>query len=462
MEKQEELQQRKLGKGRLLLFPLPFQGHINPMLQLANILHSKGFNITIIHTSFNSPNISSYPHFTFENISEDSPTGCTDLLGNVNNIILLVKLINEVCFDPFRDCVKKLISNSSAEDPIRCLISDALLYFTQAVADLVKLPRIVLRTSSLFSFHVFHSLPLLLQKGYLSMEDSESETPVLEVPPLKIKDVLLTFKNGGEAQSEMLSKIISETKEASGIIWNSFQELEQSILPTIQQEFPIPNFTIGPFHKYFTASASSLLAQDQTALSWLDMQAPLSVLYVSFGSIAAIDKTEFFEMAWGLANSKQKFLWVVRPGVIRGSEWLEPFPAGLLDAVSERGHIVKWAPQQEVLAHPATACFWSHCGWNSTLESICEGVPMICSPSFGDQLTNARYVEAVWKVGLVLENGIKREEITKAIRRVMIDQEGKEMKMRMSCLKEKVNFCLTKGGSSNKSLDSLVSFILTF
>ncbi|KAL1812401.1 hypothetical protein ACET3Z_022466 [Daucus carota] len=449
-------------KGRLLLFPLPFQGHINPMLQLANILHSKGFNITIIHTSFNSPNKSSYPHFTFESFSEESLAGCTSLLGNVKDIILLLNLMNKVWFDPFLDCVKRLLSNSSAEDPIRCLISDATLYFTQAVADLLKLPRIVLRTSSLSSFHVFHAFPLLLQKGYLSMEDSESEAPVLEAPPLKVKDVSLTFKIEGEALDVMLSGLMSGTKAASGLIWNSFEELEQSVLPTIQQEFPIPNFTIGPFHKYFTASASSLIAQDQTALSWLDMQAPQSVLYVSFGSLAAIDKTEFFEMAWGLANSKQKFLWVVRPGGIRGIEWLEPFPDELLEAVSERGHIVKWAPQQEVLAHPATACFWSHCGWNSTLESICEGVPMICSPSFGDQQTNARYIEAVWKVGLVLEKEIEREEITRAIRRVMVDEEGIEMKKRISSLKEMANICLMEGGSSYRSLESLVSFILSF
>ncbi|KAK1359622.1 UDP-glycosyltransferase 76F1 [Heracleum sosnowskyi] len=451
-----------MSKGRLLLFPLPFQGHINPMLQLANILHSKGFDITIIHTSFNSPNTSNHPHFTFESFAEETLAGYdTSLLGNVKNVILLLNLVNKVWFHPFRDCVKRLLSNSSAEDPIRCLISDATLYFTQAVTEGLELPRIVLRTSSLCSFHVFHSFPLLLQKGYLSMEDSESETPVVEVPPLKVKDLSSTFKIEGEALDVMLSGLMSGTKAASGLIWNSFEELEHSTLPTIHQEFPIPNFTIGPFHKYFTATASSLLAQDQTALSWLDMQAPLSVLYVSFGSIAAIDKTEFFELAWGLANSKQRFLWVVRPGVIRGSEWLEPFPAGLLEAVSERGHIVKWAPQQQVLAHPATACFWSHCGWNSTLESICEGVPMICSPSFGDQPTNARYVEAVWKVGLVLENGFEREEITKAIRRVMVDQEGREMKMRMSCLKEKVNICLMEGGSSYKSLESLVSFILS-
>ncbi|KAL8097890.1 UDP-glycosyltransferase 76B1-like [Apium graveolens] len=460
MEKQEAnsklLQARKMY-GRLLLFPLPAQGHINPMLQLANILYSKGFNITIIHTSFNFPNKSNYPHFTFEAIPEESLTGFPTRQGSVTKIVLL----NKVCFDPFRDCVKRLLSNSSADDRIFCLITDALLYFTKDVADLLKLPRIVLRTSSLSAFHVYYLYPILLQKGYLSVKDSNSEAPVSEAEPLKVKDIPQTYQIEGEDLGMMIAEMMTGTKAASAILWNTFEELEQSVLPTIQQNFPIPSFTIGPFHKYFTASASSLLEQDKTAISWLDMQAPLSVLYVSFGSLAAIDKTEFFEMAWALANSKQKFLWVVRPGVIRGSEWLEPFPDGLQEAVSERGHIVKWAPQQEVLAHPATACFWSHCGWNSTLESICEGVPIICSPSFGDQPTNARYVEAVWKVGLVLENGIKREEIERAIRRVMIDQEGKEMRMRMSCLKKKVNLCLMEGGSSYKSLEGLVNFILS-
>ncbi|XP_017256569.2 UDP-glycosyltransferase 76B1 [Daucus carota subsp. sativus] len=445
--------------GRLLLFPLPFQGHINPMLQLASILYSKGFNITIIHTFCNSPNKSNYPHFAFEAISEETLTASPTMQGSVTNVVLL----NKVCFDPFRDCVKRLLSNASADEPILCLITDALLYFTQAVADLLMLPRLVLRTSSLSAFHVLRLHPVLLQKGYLSEGlDSHSDAPVPEAQPLKVKDISRTYKIEGEDLAEIISGMVMGIKASSGIIWNTFVELEQPVLNTIQQNFPIPSFTIGPFHKYFTASASSLLEQDRTAISWLDMQAPLSVLYVSFGSVAAIDKSEFFEMAWGLANSKQKFLWVVRPGVIRGSEWLEPFPPGLQEAVSERGHIIKWAPQQEVLAHPATACFWSHCGWNSTLESVCEGVPMICSPSFGDQPTNARCVETVWKVGLVLENGFEREEIERAIRRVMIDQEGKEMKMRMSCLKEKVNLCLMEGGSSYKSLEDLVSFILSF
>ncbi|XWS74885.1 hypothetical protein CRYUN_Cryun01aG0036800 [Craigia yunnanensis] len=111
--------------------------------------------------------------------------------------------------------------------------------------------------------------------------------------------------------------------------------------------------------------------------------------------------------------------------------------------VGERAHIVKWAPQQEVLAHPSTGGFWTHCGWNSTLESLCEGVPMICQPSFGDQKIDARYISHVWRVGVHLEYKIERGEIERAIRRLMVEAEGQEMRDRIKLLKEKINLSKT-------------------
>ncbi|KAH0689346.1 hypothetical protein KY289_016704 [Solanum tuberosum] len=226
-----------------------------------------------------------------------------------------------------------------------------------------------------------------------------------------------------------------------------------------REDFPIP---IGPFHSHFPASSSSLMSQDQTSISWLDTKPPKSVIYVSFGSLAAIEINEFLEIAWGLANSNHPFLWVVRPGLIRGSEWIELLPSEFLETVDGRGHIVKWAPQQQVLTHPAVGAFWTHSGWNSTLESICEGVPMICMPCFGDQMVNARYVSHVWKVGVQLENGLKRTNIENAIRTLMEEEEGKQIKERMLELKEKANSCLKPGGSSYESLRSLTSYISSF
>jgi len=153
-------------KGRrVLLFPLPFQGHVNPMFQLAQILHSKGFSITVIHTTFNSPNPSNYPHFSFSFIQDGfSQTQSSDLLS------FLVEL-NLKCVAPFKDCVEKLLrSDEAVEEPVVCLISDVMCHFTRGVADNLKLPRIVLRTGGASSFVAFTAYPLFRQRGYISTQ----------------------------------------------------------------------------------------------------------------------------------------------------------------------------------------------------------------------------------------------------------------------------------------------------
>ncbi|KAF2294881.1 hypothetical protein GH714_025888 [Hevea brasiliensis] len=416
------------------------------------------------------------------------------------------------------------------------------------------------------------------------------EEPVQVLQPLKVKDIPEIKTSKPEGLHELINRMVKQAKASSGIIWNSFEELEQDELTTLGKDFPVPIFPIGPFHKYFPASSSSLLTQDQSCISWLDTQVPNSALYVSFGIIAAINEAEFQEIAWGLANSKQPFLWVVRPGLVLGSEWLEPLPDGFLEMIRGRGrivkwapqqevlarpaiggsfrdslvkllldvkeepiaclitdadwhfkqltnrrpklhflagqkapnsviyvsfgsiaeineaefleiawglansnqpflwvvrprlvrgsewieplpdgfqerlggigHIVKWAPQKEVLAHPAIGGFWTHNGWNSTLESICEGVPMICHPISGDQKVNARYVTDIWRIGLHLEKKLERGEIERAVKRLIVEADGQEMRKRIMSLKEKVEICLKQGGSSYDSLERLTDYIL--
>ncbi|KAK8549418.1 hypothetical protein V6N13_027172 [Hibiscus sabdariffa] len=452
------MEQRK-GR-RLVLFPLPLQGHINPMLDLANILHSRGFSITIIHTTFNSPEPSNYPCFAFRFISENLPehhrTCCkTDLVA-------FLSMLNMKCGPPFRDCLADLLSDAS-EEPIACLISDAILYFTQDVASDLKLPRLVLRTGAASSFCVFAAFPLLREKGYLPIQDSRLEEPVVELPPLRVKDLPSIHTSDPEDLYKVVNSMVSQSKASSGIIWNTFQELEPTALETLHQQLGVPLFPIGPFHKRFaaTSSPSGPLTHDETCIPWLDKQVPQSVVYVGFGSLATISETQFLEIAWGLANSDQPFLWVVRPGLIHGSTWLEPLPNGFLEALGGRGHIVKWAPQQQVLAHPSVGAFWTHNGWNSTLESICEGVPMICMPCFTDQRVNARFVSEVWGIGLQLEKGVERGEIERTIKRLMVEKEGENIRERMLRLKEKSDLCLSRDGSSRQSSDNLVRHILS-
>ena len=123
---------------------------------------------------------------------------------------------------------------------------------------------------------------------------------------------------------------------------------------------------------------------------------------------------------------------------------------------------MKWAPQKEVLAHGAVGGFWSHCGWNSTLESVCEGVPMLCRPYFGDQGLSAKYVCSVWKVGLELEGVLERGKIERAIRRLMVETEGVEIGKTAKDLKHKAELCLSEDGSTYNALNELEQHILSF
>ncbi|XP_061995382.1 UDP-glycosyltransferase 76F1-like [Rosa rugosa] len=451
------MEQRK-GR-RLILFPLPFQGHINPMLELANILHLKGFSITIIHTNFNSLNPSSHPHFTFHSI----PDGLSESEASTKDIIFLVSVLNAKCVEPFRECLASLLSDVS-EEPVACLISDAIFHFAQSVADSLKVPRVVLRTGGASSFTVFAAFPLLREKGYIPIQDSRLEEPVAEFPHLKVKDLPVLKGCDSEEYYQLADGMSNGTKSSRGLIFNTFEDLEEQALGKIRQEFPIPIFPIGPFHNCFPAASSSLplSTEDKSCISWLNSQAPKSVVYVSYGSIAAIKEAQFLEIAWGLANSKRPFLWVIRPDSIHGgSQWLELLPNEFLENLNGRGHIVKWSPQKEVLSHAAIGIFWTHSGWNSTLESICEGVPMICMPCFNDQLVNARYVSNVWKVGLQLESGAERGDIERTIRKLMVEKEGEEIRARSLKLMEKANLCFKQDGSSYQSLDGLVKHILS-
>ncbi|KAL8136656.1 hypothetical protein V2J09_002657 [Rumex salicifolius] len=436
---------------RIVFFPLPLQGHINPLFQLAEIFYTKGFSISIICSRFNALNPENHPHFTFHTIDD----GLSEDDATMKDIIALTIKLNETCAISLKECLSEMLSGSSAQERVACLISDAMCYSSQDVADSLGIRRFALRTSGISAFASSLAYPLVVEKGYLSMQDTEAMVP--ELPPLRIKDIPRVKTQVPGLYEELLSHMVKATKLSSGLIFNSFEELESRSLATVYQDLCISIFPIGPFHKRAPPTSSSLLTEDRTSLSWLDEQQPNSVLYISFGSLSAFEKDDFIELAWGLANSGQPFLWVVRP-----DQGLDQLPDGLLDEVADRSHVVGWAPQREVLAHPSVGGFLTHNGWNSTLESVCKGVPMICLPRFSDQTINARHVSDVWRVGLDLEKSVERGAIERAVRSLLLDKEGKEIRARMSCLKSKASECLDEGGSSTESFESLVNRIRSF
>ncbi|XP_004294261.1 PREDICTED: UDP-glycosyltransferase 76E2-like [Fragaria vesca subsp. vesca] len=443
---------------RLVLVPCPYQGHINPMLQLGTFLHSKGFSITIVHTQFNSPSPSNHPEFTFIPI----PDGLTVPLVSSGNIVAILLAINANCKSSFEQCLTTQVMEQEPEKKITCIIYDEFMYFSAAAANHLNIPSIILRTTSAANFLARSTVIELHSKGHIPFPESVSLDPVPQLHLLRFKDLpISTF----DTLENFLRVVVNshDVRRSSAIVCNTTVCLDQSSLAQIQEHCQVPIFCVGPLHKLNTAAPiSSLLEEDTSCIEWLDKQSHKSVIYVSLGSVASIGEKELAEMTWGLANSKQPFLWVIRPGSINGSDWIELLPQEFREAIGERGFIVKWAPQREVLAHGAVGAFWTHCGWNSTLERISEGVPMICKPCFGDQKVHARHVSEVWRLGIELGDVFERGEIERAVRKVLVDNDGEEIRVRAKDMKEKIQVSMSSGGSTYNFLNKLVELIIRF
>lgn len=290
---------------------------------------------------------------------------------------------------------------------------------------------------------------LVCTEGY-----GREEELVPELHPMRYKDLPTSAFAPVEVTAEVF-KNICDMGTTSAMIINTVRCLEISSLEWLQQELKIPVYPVGPLHMVDSAPPTSLLEENESCIEWLNKQKPRSVIYISLGSLTLMETKEVLEMASGLVSSNQHFLWVIRPGSILGSELSNQELFNNME-IPDRGNIVKWAPQKQVLAHSAVGGFWSHCGWNSTLESMVEGVPMICRPFTSDQKVNARYLECVWRVGVQVEGKLEAGAVERAVKRLMVDEEGEEMKMRALILKEKLKASVLPEGSSHNSLDEFI------
>ncbi|KAL1220249.1 Flavonol 3-O-glucosyltransferase UGT76E12 [Cardamine amara subsp. amara] len=440
------------ARRRLVLVPAPAQGHISPMMQLAKDLHLKGFSITIAQTKFSyfSPT-DDFTDFQFVTIPESLPESDQKNLGPV---LFMLKL-NKECQVSFKDFLGQLLLQQSND--ISCVIYDEFMYFAEAAAKEFKLPNVIFCTTSATAFVCRSVFDKLYANNVLAPLKDEL---VPELYPLRYKDFPVSRFSSLESIMEMYRNTIDK-RTASCVIINTASYLESSSLSCLQQQkLKIPVYPIGPRHMVATAS-TSLLEENKSCIEWLNKQNVNSVIYISLGSLALVDINEVMEMARGLAASNQQFLWVIRPGSIRGSEWIETLSEEFSKMVSERGYIVKWAPQKEVLAHPAVGGFWSHCGWNSTLESLGEGIPMICRPFSSDQKVNARHLECVWRIGIQVEGELEKGAVERAVKWLMEDEEGEEMRKRAVTLKEKLTASVRSGGSSHNSLEEFAHFMRT-
>ncbi|KAK3126745.1 hypothetical protein QOZ80_7AG0561670 [Eleusine coracana subsp. coracana] len=439
-------------RRRVVLFSLPFQGHLTPMLQLAVLLQDRGFAVSVLHTDLNAPDPSRHPELDFVPIHETFPDEVTSPGADIVTQLLA---LNAACEAPFRTALASLLQ---CEHEVACVVVDGQCYAALRVAAQLGVPALALRTDSAATFRCMLEFPRVRDAGYVPIKEEQRDEPVPDLEPLRVRDLIRITGSDTDALCRFIARVADEVRaSASAVVVNTSEAIEATELTKIRSELSRPAFAVGPLHLLSPAPADqSLHVPDRGCLPWLDAHPSRSVLYLSLGSVACVDRAVFEEMAWGLATSGVPFLWVVRPGSVHGvyeEEALSLLPDEVKDEIRNRGKIVTWAPQKQVLAHSAIGAFWTHCGWNSTLESLCEGVSMIVQPCFADQMVSARYVTHQWRVGLEVGEVIERGSVAMAVRKVMAGEDGAHMRERAHKIKDQLSYATTW------AIDSLVDYM---
>ncbi|KAL0311394.1 UNVERIFIED_CONTAM: Scopoletin glucosyltransferase [Sesamum angustifolium] len=316
-----------------------------------------------------------------------------------------------------------------------CLISDMFLPWTADSAAKFGIPRLVFHGTSCFALCVLEQMHL--HKPYKNVS-SDSEAFVVPNLPQEFMFTRTQVPESLEDDNNEFAKMREQRRESEGrsygVVFNSFYELESAYADHFKKVLGRRAWHIGPLflcndtrakEKAVRGNESSI--DEHTCLAWLDSKKPNSVVYMCFGSIVSFTPTQLHEMAVGLEASGQDFIWVVRTGKNEGEneDWMPEYE----DRIEGRGLIIRgWAPQVMILDHPAIGALVTHCGWNSTLEGICAGVPMVTWPVSAEQFYNEKLVTEVLRTGVpvgskkwqsVASEGVPREAVTNAVLRVM-------------------------------------------
>ncbi|EYU39133.1 hypothetical protein MIMGU_mgv1a021775mg [Erythranthe guttata] len=471
--------------------PFPAQGHINPMLKLAFLLHRKGFHITFVHTEYNhnrllktggTAAVFPLPDFQFATIPDGLPPPENE--DSTQDIRSLCLSTREHSLAPLNELIDRLNGgHPRSPPPVSCVIADMHMWFVLDAADRIRVPGVLLQTSCAGDFMCNKNIPRLVEKGFVPFKDESSFTnghldkPQIDwVPgifPLRLKDFCNFVIQTTDPNDALLQFVIAGTSRSStaaAIIINTFDALEQNVLSALSTMSP-PIYTVGSLHLLHNQPSenmsddatksmrSSLWREDASVLKWLDSKPENSVIYVNFGSIAVLTQHQLIELAWGLAGSERNFVWIVRPDSVRGEN--APLPEEFWAEIRGRGFVAGWCPQEEVLGHAAVGGFLTHCGWNSLLESVCGGVPVLCWPLFADQNVNCRYACEEWGIGVEVKGGdVKRDELGILVRELMDGERGEILRKRAAEWKEKAAAAVACGGSSCLNLDRLITEVL--
>lgn len=461
------------SKAHAVLVASPGMGHLIPMLELGKrLLTHHSFHVTIFVVTTDSSTTSSQILEQTSNLSSLNivivpPIEVSDKLGPNPPFTARIDLTMIESLPFLRSSI---LSTKNLPLPSALIVDMFGVVAFPMARDLGMLTYVFFATNAWFSAVTVY-LPFMDKEKIESHAKTHEPLMIPGCEPLRFQDTLEPFLSPGGAMYQGYVTAAKEIVTADGILMNTWQDLEPAATKAVTEHEILGRFMkgtvypVGPLVRTVETKLNN--GKKGEVLSWLDRQPGESVIYVSFGSGGTMSEEQMREVALGLELSQQRFIWVVRPPSesVSGTYFnvandadvvMNYLPDGFERRTEGVGVVVPmWAPQAEILGHPSTGGFVTHCGWNSVLESIVNGVPMVAWPLYSEQKMNANMLSEELGVAVrVAEEGgvVQREQIAEVVRRVMVDKQGVAMRTKVKELKGSGEKALSKFGSSYHSL----------
>nr|BEP30489.1 6'deoxychalcone 4'-O-glucosyltransferase [Dahlia pinnata] len=455
----------------IVLYPSPGMGHLISMVELGKLItkHHPSYSIIVLTLipSFNTGTTASY----VRHISATFPAITFHHLPDIHLDPQTFPSIEAIIFELIRlsnPNIHRAFQSISLSSNIAAFVIDMFCATAKPVADSFNVPVYYFLTSGACCLAQILYIPTLHRTTTKSFKDMNAHIHAPGLPPIPSWEMPEPLLDRTSANYWNALEMCKQLPKSGGIIINTFDSLERKAIKAITDGVCLPD---GPTPPLYCVGPLVAVGADVSheCMNWLDLQPSRSVVYLCFGSLGVFSSDQLKEIAKGLEMSGLRFLWVVRspPSNKKEDRFLPPpepdldvlLPEGFLDRTKDKGLVVKkWAPQVAVLNHKSVGGFVTHCGWNSVLEAVCVGVPMVAWPLYAEQKFNKVVLRDEMKLAIPMDESegmmVTAMEVDKRVRQLMDAGDVREM---VTAKKEEAATALSDGGSSRAALSKLVA-----
>ncbi|XP_047093584.1 UDP-glycosyltransferase 88A1-like [Lolium rigidum] len=463
-------------KQTVVMYPGCDVGHVGPMTELANVFLKHGYHVTmvLVEPPFKSSDSGAT---VIKRIAASNPSISFHVLpalplpdmfaSGKHPFLLILQLLRD-----YNELLEAFL-RSLPQESLHSVVIDMFCSHALDVCVKLGIPVYTFFASSASCLSILTQFPALIASRQTGLKEI-GDTPLhfLGVPPMPashlIKELL---EHPEEEMCKAMTSTWKRNTETMGVLVNTFESLETRAVQSLRDPLCVPGrilppiYCVGPL--VGKGSKDDNRAASNECLKWLDLQPDRSVVFLCFGSMGTFSVEQLREIAVGLERSGQHFLWSVRTpaGSHDPEKYLEVrpepdlhalMPEGFLERTKDKGLVIKsWAPQVDVLRHRATGAFVTHCGWNSVLESMVAGVPMLCWPLEAEQKMNKVCMLEEMSIAVELDGYmggfVKADEVEAKVRFVIEGADGRQLRARVAARKEEARAAMEEGGSSRAS-----------